>query len=184
MYSSPGIGYRPQRMSGNDPEQDVDRSNLTVTSDRPSRVSVIPGASGDESIVVVSEVYGPAGDNLVGLREVKFSGFPAVTVGIRVGEGQGEVHLSPIHGDRRKAGFTDIEPGTKVELFCPVSGRPLDRVGEVEDGSGASYYALYLSPKLSPASMVMVSDVWDHFHSRIVDDDEVISYWAATHDPD
>jgi hypothetical protein len=26
--------------------------------------------------------------------------------------------------------------------------------------------------------MVAVSDVWGHYHSRIVDDNELISYWA------
>jgi hypothetical protein len=29
--------------------------------------------------------------------------------------------------------------------------------------------------------MVMVSDVWGHYHSRIVDDFELISAWAANH---
>jgi hypothetical protein len=30
--------------------------------------------------------------------------------------------------------------------------------------------------------MVMVSDVWGHYHSRIIDDMELISAWAASHD--
>jgi hypothetical protein len=29
---------------------------------------------------------------------------------------------------------------------------------------------------------VMVSDVWGHYHSRIIDDFELISAWAARHD--
>ena len=166
-------------------EGEVDQDNLTVTGaheGRESRVSIIPGATPEKAIIVIEEAYGPAGDNLVGVSNEKFSGYPGVTVGVRVDGREELVHLSPIHGDRRKRGFTDIEPGTKVELFCPVSKKPLDKVGEVEDGSGASYYALYLTKKLDRGTMVMVSDVWDHFHSRIVDDEEVISYWAQTHD--
>lgn len=166
-------------------EGEVDQDNLTVTGaheGRESRVSIIPGATPEKAIIVIEEAYGPSGDNLVGISNEKFSGYPAVTVGVRV-EGREElVHLSPIHGDRRKRGFTDVEPGTKIELFCPVCKKPLDKVGEVEDGSGASYYALYLTKKLDHGTMVMISDVWDHFHSRIVDDEEVISYWAQTHD--
>jgi hypothetical protein len=27
--------------------------------------------------------------------------------------------------------------------------------------------------------MVMISDVWGHYHSRIIDDFELISAWAA-----
>ena len=64
------------------------------------------------------------------------------------------------------------------ELYCPVSGQALELVGEVEDASGASYYALYLTPQLSKGSMVMVSNVWGHYHSRIVDNFELISAWA------
>jgi hypothetical protein len=67
-------------------------------------------------------------------------------------------------------------------LFCPVSKQPLDLVGEVEDGSGARYYAIYLTDQLSRGSMVMVSDVWGHYHSRIIDDFELISAWAAAHE--
>jgi hypothetical protein len=91
------------------------------------------------------------------------------------------VHLSPIHGDRRKAGFTDIKQGTKLQLFCPVSKKPLDKLGPVDDGSNADYYALYLTPKLESAACVMLTDVWDHYHSRIVDDNAVVSYWSRTH---
>ena len=60
-----------------------------------------------------------------------------------------------------------------------MSKQPLDLVGEVEDESGARYYAIYLTPQLSKGSMVMISDVWGHNHSRIIDDFELISAWAA-----
>jgi hypothetical protein len=131
---------------------------------------------------VVTQAYGPAGDNLVGVSDVTFDGHPAVTVGVRSGGRQGLVHLSPIHGDSRKAGMVDLEAGAVCELFCPVSGRPLDIVGDVEDGQGASYYALYLTPALSRGSMAMISNVWGHYHSRIIDNFELISAWADSHD--
>jgi hypothetical protein len=167
-------------------EAEVDQSHLTVTGaheGRASRVSIIPGVSPDDAIIVVTEAFGPQGHSLVGVSDVTFSGFPAVTVGVRAGDREGQVHLSPIHGDKRKRGFTDIEAGTKVELFCPTCKEPLPKVSDVEDGSGASYYAIYLTKKLDKGSMVMISDVWDHFHSRIVDDNDVLSYWASVHDP-
>src|ERR1700704_4856444 len=65
--------------------------------------------------------------------------------------------------------------GPRGDLFCPVSKQPLDVVGDVEDGSGARYYAIYLTPQLSRGSMVMVSDLWGHYHSRIIDDFELLS---------
>ena len=51
-----------------------------------------------------------------------------------------------------------------------------------DDGSGAEYYALYLTERCSPDAMVAVSDLWGHYHSRVIDDAELISYWARTHD--
>jgi len=158
----------------------IDKDNLTVTSSSRPRDSLMPTADG--VTIVVTKAYGPAGDPLVGISDVTFDGHPAVTLEVRVGERKGLVHLSPIHGDRRKEGFTDISIGTKCELYCPVSGKRLDFVGPVDDGSGAEYYAIYLTPKCTPDAMVAVSDVWGHYHSRVIDDSELISYWARTHE--
>jgi hypothetical protein len=93
----------------------------------------------DDVVIVVTQAYGPRGDNLVGISDVTFDGHPAVTLGVRTSGIDGLVHLSPIHGDDR-------------------------------------------TPQLSHGSMVMVSNVWGHYHSRIVDNFELISAWASAHD--
>jgi hypothetical protein len=164
----------------------IDHKNLRVTGQHKAiaqpHVDVLDGLGENDVVVVVTQAYGPTGANLVGISDVTFDGHPAVTIGIKAGDQQGLVHLSPIHGDSRKQGLTDIPAGTVCELSCPVSGHPLDQVGDVEDGMGASYYALYLTPQLSRGDMVMISNVWGHYHSRIVDNFELISAWAATHD--
>ncbi len=156
----------------------VDRRNLRITGNHRA----VPGrhiAVENDVTVILTQAYGPRGDNLVGISDVEFDGHAAVTLGIRANGKEGHVHLSPIHGDGRKTKPFDIPHGTRCELFCPVSNQPLDLVGEVEDGSGARYYAIYLTAQLSRGSMVMVSDVWGHYHSRIIDDFELISAWAA-----
>jgi hypothetical protein len=162
----------------------IDRRNLRITGRHAAiadpHVGVSTEADSNNVVIVVTQAYGPRGDSLVGISDVSFDGHPAVTVGIRAGDREGLVHLSPIHGDGRKAGFVDIPAGSKCELYCPVSGQTLDVVGDVEDGSGARYFAIYLTPQLSRGSMVMVSDVWGHYHSRIVDDFELISAWAQS----
>lgn len=155
------------------------RKHLTVTGQHAHIDNRHVQVEGD-AVIIVTQAYGPNGDNLVGISDVYFDGHPAVSLGIRVGDREGLVHLSPIHGDARKAGFVDIAAGSRCELFCPASGAPLDCIGETEDGSGARYYALYLTPKLSRGAMVQISDVWGHYHSRIIDDMELISYWAAS----
>jgi hypothetical protein len=158
----------------------VDRQNLRITG-KHRTVTAPHVAVENDVVVIVTQAFGPQGHNLVGISDVEFDGHPAVTVKLRGGGREGLVHLSPIHGDGRKKGLTDLPAGTKCELSCPISGVPLDLVGEVEDGSGARYYAIYLTPQLSRGSMVMVSDVWGHYHSRIIDDFELISAWAANH---
>jgi hypothetical protein len=163
--------------------ESIDSENLTVTGKhegRQSNIEILKGPK-DETIIIVTQAFGPKGDNLVGVSDVDFDGYPAVTLKIKADGREGLVHLSPIHGDPRKKGFTNIAPGTHCELFCPVSEEPLPKVGEVEDGSEASYYALWLTPRMDEGAMVMISDVWGHYHSRIIDDMELISYWAATH---
>ena len=167
----------------------VDRRNLKITGKHRTitggHVAVQNDAAQNNDtgvVVIVTQAYGPRGDNLVGIAPVEFDGNPAVTLKIRAAGREGLVHLSPIHGDGRKVAPFDIEPGTRCELLCPISNQPLDVVGEVEDGSGARYFAIYLTPQLSRGSMVMISDVWGHYHSRIIDDFELISAWAATQD--
>lgn len=159
----------------------VDRRNLRITGNHRavSDAGIRVDDTGDV-VVIVTQAYGPGGDNLVGLSGVEFDGHPAVTLKIRAGGKEGLVHLSPIHGDGRKQSTIEVAPGTRCELLCPVSGRPLDLVGEVEDRSGAHYYAIYLTPALSHGSMVMISDLWGHYHSRIIDDFELISAWEAS----
>ncbi len=137
----------------------------------------------DEVQIIVSKAFGPNGDNLVGLSEVTFDGFPAITIKVIVfGGAEGVVHLSPIHGDSRKMGLVDIEPGTICMLFCPVSGVALERVEDIDDAFGAGYYALYRTAALSKSSMIMISDVWGHYHSRVIDDFELIAAWGELDD--
>ncbi len=158
----------------------VDRKNLTITGRHRAVTGPSVTVEGDV-LVIVTQAFGPRGDNLVGISGFEFDGHPAVTIGIRALGQEGLVHLSPMHGDGRKTKPFPIPAGTHCELLCPVSKQPLDLVGEVEDGSGARYFAIYLTPQLSRGSMVMISDVWGHYHSRIIDDFELISAWAARH---
>lgn len=157
----------------------IDEENLTMEAPATRRDSLLPVAGG--VTVVVTQAFGPDGESLMGLTDQTFDGHPAVTLKVRANGKEGLVHLSPVHGDRRKTGFVDIPEGTHCELLSPVTGKPLDKLGPVDDGSGADYYAIYLTPKLSEGACVMVTDIWGHYHSRIVDDNALISYWARNH---
>jgi len=158
----------------------VDEDHLTITGRH--RRSQPPGVSvEDDVVIIVTQAFCPKGHNLVGVSDVTFDGSPAVTLKVKADGREGLVHLSPIHGDQRKESFAEIPLRTRCELFCPECGTELPKMGPVDDGSEASYYALYLTPKLENGASVAISDVWGHYHSRIVDDNELISYWASNH---
>lgn len=160
--------------------KNVDEEHFTVTG--AHRNSQPPGISvEDDVVIIVTQAFCPKGHNLVGVSDVTFDDHPAVTLELQADGREGLVHLSPIHGDKRKSGFTDIPVGAKCTISCSVCHTPLDEVGDVDDGTDAKYYALYLTPKLADGALVAVSDKWGHYHSRIVEDTELISYWAANH---
>lgn len=138
---------------------------------------VVVHEQADEVSIIVTRLFGPSGDNLVGVSNVTFDGYPAFTLLVRAGDREGLVHLSPIHGDTRKVGMDDLPVGSKCELFCPVSKQPLDQVMEVPENQDTDYYALYLTKQLSRGSHVSISNVWGHYHSRVVDNFELISSW-------
>ena len=158
--------------------QDIDFDHLRINKP-PARETDASISVHDGVLIVVDRAYGPTGEQLVGISEVEFDGFPALTLLLRAAGREGLVHLSPLHGDPRKSGMTDLPAGTTCELLCPISRRPLDRIGKVIKGADAEYYAVYLTPKLSAGSAIYISNVWGDYHSRVVDQGELISAWAA-----
>lgn len=157
----------------------VDVENLQVTGAQPDGDSgSAPLSYPEDVIVVVNQAFGPTGESLMS-RDVRFDEYPAIMLLVRADDREGFVYLSPIHGDARKVGFEDLAPGTKCELLCPRSRKPLEKVGRVIEGSAAEYCALYLTPRLERGSMVYVSDTWGHRHSRIVLNSELISDWVS-----
>lgn len=159
----------------------IDTKHLTVSDKVRENGDELHVKVEDDVIIVVTRAFGPNGDSLVGLSDVTFDGYPAVTLKLRCEGREGLVHLSPFHGDNRKAGMTDIPMGCACELFCPVSGKPLDVIGQNED-SGAVFHAIYLTPKLSRGDMVVISNVWGDYSSRIIDGFDLISDWAHRED--
>ncbi len=161
-------------------KKDIDYSNLTVTG---AHKAVVEESSSftveDDVIIIVTQAYGPNGDSLMS-NEVMFDEYPSITVLVRALGKEGLVHLSPFHGDRRKVGFVDIPVGTKCELLCPVSRKPLDLVGSVEQNNNAEFFAVYLTSRLSDGDMVAISNVWGDYNSRLLDNFELISMWAAS----
>jgi len=129
-----------------------------------------------EVSIVVTQAFGPDGSSLILPGPVMFDGHPAVTLLVR-SEGREElVHLSPIHGDRRKLGMEGLAVGSRCELLTPFTRKPLDLVSD--DASGG-FAAIYLTKRLAAGEAVLISPVWGRFASRILHDAELISAWDA-----
>lgn len=130
----------------------------------------------DEVSIVVTQAFGPDGSSLILPDPVLFDGHPAVTL-LVYAEGREElVHLSPIHGDRRKVGMEGLVFGSPCRLFTPVTRQPLDMVSD--DLSGG-FAAIYLTKRLAAGEAVLISPIWGRFASRILHDAELISAWDA-----
>ena len=130
----------------------------------------------DEVSIVVTQAFGPDGSSLILPGPVMFDGHPAVTL-LVCSEGREElVHLSPIHGDRRKLGMEGLSAGSRGTLLTPVTRQPLDLVSD--DPSGG-FAAIYLTKRLAAGEAVLISPVWGRFASRILHDAELISAWDA-----
>ncbi len=168
--------------------KNIDQENLLVTGahvaigdDAHVSIQTLAGAaeSADSVIVVVTQVFGAEGDDIMEASTVKFDDMPGVPVLVQADGREEIVHLSPFHGDPRKVGMEGLAPGTKCTLLCPVSRTRLERVGTVGGDSDADLYALYLTTRMSDGECIMLSDVWDDFHSRIIDNFELISSWEV-----
>ena len=67
----------------------------------------------DDVLVVVTQAFDGHGNNMIREGNVRFDGFPGVSVWVELPDGRsGEVSLSPIHGDSRKTGLLGIDKGT------------------------------------------------------------------------
>ncbi|MEO1273477.1 MAG: hypothetical protein AAFX99_35785 [Myxococcota bacterium] len=157
----------------------IDLVNLEVSEGQISKNDLHVKVANEGVLIIVTQAFGPKGDSLVGVNGAEFDGYPAVSVRVKVEGAEGLVNLSPFHGDRRKTGFTDITPGTRCELFCPVSGERLDYIGRLsEEEDAPGFYAIYLTPNLSQGEMVLITDIWDDYNSRIIDHNELVSRWT------
>ena len=157
----------------------IDVDNLEVSQGQLTNPDLHVKVANEGVLIIVTQAFGPKGDQLVGVTDAEFDGYPAVTVKVKVGDEEGLVNLSPFLGDQRKSGFINITPGARCELFCPVSGEPLEFIGRLsEEEDAPGFYAIYLTDQLSQGEMVLITDIWDDYNSRIIDNNELVSRWT------
>jgi hypothetical protein len=131
-------------------------------------------------IVVVTQAYGPNGEDLMDREGPRFSGEPGVKLRVTQGDKQEDVVLSPFFGDPAKINTVDFEVGKRCVLTCPETGEPLDEIRGMGSEETGRFYAIYLTPKLGEGELVAINDVWGVTNSRILSEGELLKLYAES----
>ena len=163
-------------------KRDVDQEQLRISTAPPPESAI---KQVDDVFIVVTQAFCPNGHNLVDPENESFDEYPGIRIKLVAGDDQGEVFLSPFHGDASKRGRLDWENGTRLEVQCPTCDTPLPVLTkckcESSDGRGGELVKLYLTPGLSDSHMVVVCNVWGCRHSRTIDNWHIISEFLDGH---
>lgn len=147
---------------------------------RPETSSRLRAISEKGYIVVVTQAYGPNGEDLMDRDGRKFSGEPGVKLRVTQGDKTADVVLSPFFGDPAKYTSEDFEDGERCVLTCPDSGEPLDKIRGMGNETTGDFYAVYLTPKLGDGELVAVNDVWGVTNSRMLSEGELLNLYAES----
>ncbi len=145
---------------------------------RPKTLTRFQSLSEGGQVIVVTQAYGPNGEDLMDQGEQRFSGERGIRIRVRQGELEEDVLLSPFFGDPSKMHGSQFASGRSCELLCPSSGLPLDRLPMLRTDEGGFYYAIYLTPRLQDGEFVAVNDIWGNSDSRIISEGEVLEALA------
>ena len=133
----------------------------------------IPKKTGTVKVLVVCELFCPAGDSLISKRAI-FNGYPGILLGVGLNGNKGLVALSPICGDKTRISVDiDLPDDRIVNLFCPRCGADLPRYATC--GCGADLTALFLTRGASFNDCIGVCNRIGCINARFVTNGELIS---------
>ena len=158
-------------------DNEKDLKEPTVSGSYPE-VSTESGlvTSQDGIFLVLTQAFDGHGNSLIRDDGPSFDGFPGVTLWMELPDGRaGEITLSPIHGDPRKVGLTDVKNGTRCRLSGVSGSPPLDQEGTCVCGDG-TYHRIYLTPQMERGEIAMICDIWGCRRSRVIDDRDLLSW--------
>ena len=155
----------------------INKDKIHRHSDTP--LSKETGAkSVDDVIIQVTQAFCPAGHNLVNNQEKLFDGAPGISLHISDGKSQGDVILSPFHGDHRRRGTKDFQDGTKLEISCPVCHKPLPRLSSCSCSDHSDLFKIYLTPDLDDGHVVALCNVWGCHRSKVFDQAQLLASYG------
>ena len=155
---------------------DIDKKKLKVDKER---LSSVPEETKiqlmDEAVIVVTQAFCPNGHNLIYRDDIHFDGYKGISLWVSDGETEGEVILSPIHGDHRKVTDVIYRTGTHLTISCPICKTPLPTMGNCRCEWKGEFVKIYLTPKLQDNHIIAVCNIWGCANSRVIDEFQIIS---------
>jgi hypothetical protein len=125
------------------------------------------------NVLMIHELFCPNGHSLVTDRAV-FNGYAGVLLGVRHGEDEGFVALSPIFGDKARISLgVDMDAGQLLELFCPDCEVKLPVHSHCP--CGGELYALFLTPAAEFSDCVGICNRVGCVNAELVSSGELIS---------
>jgi hypothetical protein len=150
-----------------------DRLHRPQSDSGPSQDSFIQEL--DEVVIQVTQAFCPEGHNLVYNRDVLFDGEPGISLWVSDGRREGEVVLSPFHGDHSRQSEIDFDPGQLLEIRCPICKTPLPELSDCSCADNARLFALYLTPALDEGHVVALCNAWGCHRSKVFDQAQLLS---------
>ncbi len=128
----------------------------------------------DDVVIQVTQAFCPKGHNLVRNKDILYYGEMGISLWVSDGEKEGEVVLSPFHGEHNRKGMIDFADGTKLQISCPVCRAPLPRISKCSCETG-ELYGIYMTEDCSEGNMVALCNVWGCHRSKVYDQAELLS---------
>jgi len=138
----------------------------------------------EDMTIVVTHIYCVKGHDLVRPGGPKFEGYDGITFWLEGQHGSGEVIVSPFHGDPRKYGGDDFEPGERLTICCPECKEPFSPIAKCGCSPDGELIALYLTRDLDPQRMVAVCNKWGCLRSRVIDGGQIMIRRKDSQPPD
>jgi hypothetical protein len=155
-------------------DKEQNPGHIKLHGDEPSSESNLVFEEHTSDIfVVVTQLFCHNGHNLV-TSEEKFDGFPGISLWLEGAGQEGEVVISPIHGDSTKRGL-EFPKGTKVTIKCPTCREELPELTNCRCTDHAKLRKAFLTPKLTDAHIIAVCDIWGCPLSRVIDSYEMFT---------
>jgi hypothetical protein len=160
-------------------KKDIDRDRLSRPEDSlpPSNDSFIEQL--DDVIIQVTQAFCPKGHSLVRNKQETFDGQPGISLWVSDGDKEGEVIVSPYHGDHSRKGSVDVEEGKSLTISCPECKTELPKLSACACDDHASLFGIYLTPALDEGHVAALCNVWGCHRSKVFDQAQLLSAYLV-----